>query len=75
MLRRFRVAAGLTQEELAQRSGLSVRALSDIERGRTPRPYSRSIRLLADALELGEHGRALLLSAVPERAGRLSWPS
>jgi len=70
MLRRFRVAAGLTQEELAQRSGLSVRALSDIERGRTPRPYSRSIRLLADALELGEHGRALLLSAVPERAGQ-----
>lgn len=68
LLRRFRVAAGLTQEELAQRSGLSVRALSDIERGRTPRPYSRSIRLLADALELDDDGRALLLSAVPERA-------
>ena len=52
MLRRFRATAGLTQEELAQRSGLSVRTISDMERGRTARPYVRSVRLIADGLTL-----------------------
>jgi transcriptional regulator with XRE-family HTH domain len=32
LLRRYRSAAGLTQEELAERAGLSARAVSDIER-------------------------------------------
>src|SRR5207245_2667638 len=31
LLRRHRVAAGLTQEALAERAGVSVRALSDLE--------------------------------------------
>jgi tetratricopeptide (TPR) repeat protein/transcriptional regulator with XRE-family HTH domain len=53
-LRRARIAAGMTQEELAMRSGVSVRAISDLERGRTRRPYPRSIRLLASALRLPE---------------------
>jgi transcriptional regulator with XRE-family HTH domain/tetratricopeptide (TPR) repeat protein len=52
VLRRYRRAAGLTQEELAARSGLSVRAIRDLERDRTRRPYYRSVRLLADALRL-----------------------
>ena len=64
ILRRYRWVAGLTQEELARQSGLSVRALSDIERGRTSRPYARTIRLLADALKLDEPARARLMSAV-----------
>ena len=51
-LRQHRRAAGLTQEELAARSGLSVRAIRDLERGRSARPYPRSVRLLAAALEL-----------------------
>lgn len=46
-----RNAAGLTQEELADRSGLSVRTIRDIERGRTMKPSPASIRLLAQALE------------------------
>jgi tetratricopeptide (TPR) repeat protein/transcriptional regulator with XRE-family HTH domain len=51
-LRRQRQASGLTQEELAARSGLSVRAISDLERGRTRRPYPRTIRLLTEALRV-----------------------
>ncbi|HKS69910.1 MAG TPA: helix-turn-helix domain-containing protein, partial [Ktedonobacterales bacterium] len=33
LLRRFRLAAGLTQEELAEKASLSVNAISAIERG------------------------------------------
>jgi transcriptional regulator with XRE-family HTH domain/tetratricopeptide (TPR) repeat protein len=53
-LRRRRAELGLTQEELAARTGLSVRAISDIERGRTPRPRRSSTSLLADVLGLDE---------------------
>ncbi len=53
-LRHQRVAAGLTQEDLAQRPGMSTRAISDLERGRTRRPYRRSLRLVAGALGLTE---------------------
>jgi tetratricopeptide (TPR) repeat protein/transcriptional regulator with XRE-family HTH domain len=53
-LRRGRKAAGLTQEELAERSGLSVRTIAELERGRTRKPYPRSVRQLTDALGLSE---------------------
>src|SRR5580658_1752610 len=49
-LRSLRGAAGLTQEELAQRTGMSVRAISDIERGRTRRPQRETRRRLSAAL-------------------------
>ena len=49
-LRRQRVAAGLTQEDLAERSGVSVRAIADLERGRTRKPYPSSVRALTHAL-------------------------
>ena len=49
-LRRQRVAAGLTQEDLAERSGVSVRAIADLERGRTRKPYPSSVRALTRAL-------------------------
>lgn len=57
LLRSCRAAAGLTQEELAQRSGLSVRAICDMERSRTTRPFMRSVRLLAGALSLSDAAR------------------
>jgi transcriptional regulator with XRE-family HTH domain len=63
LLRRHRLAAGLTQEELAERSGLSVRAISNIERGRTAGPYSRSVRMLAQALKLPDQVREELQQA------------
>jgi transcriptional regulator with XRE-family HTH domain/tetratricopeptide (TPR) repeat protein len=51
-LRESRTAAGLTQEELAERSGVAVRTISDVERGVSVRPYPRSIRMLVTALNL-----------------------
>jgi tetratricopeptide (TPR) repeat protein/transcriptional regulator with XRE-family HTH domain len=65
LLRHHRRAAGLTQEDLAGRSGLSVRAISAMERGRTAVPYPRSVRLLANALALSDAERAVLQGAVP----------
>ena len=52
LLRRLRHTAGLSLDELAQASGVSVRAISDMERGRSRRPQSRTLALLADALKL-----------------------
>jgi transcriptional regulator with XRE-family HTH domain/tetratricopeptide (TPR) repeat protein len=49
-LRESRMTAGLTQEALAARSGVSVRTISNLERGVSARPYPRSIRVLAEAL-------------------------
>ena len=64
LLRRYRTAAGLTQEELAHQAGLSVRALSNLENGRTTRPFPSSVRLLADALALGAPARAQLMESL-----------
>jgi tetratricopeptide (TPR) repeat protein/transcriptional regulator with XRE-family HTH domain len=52
LLRRHRVAARLTQEQLADRSGLSVRSVSQLERGRVRHPRPESVRRLAAALGL-----------------------
>jgi predicted ATPase/transcriptional regulator with XRE-family HTH domain len=51
-LRRQRSLAQLTQEELADRAGISVRAVSDIERGARRRIYPATARQLATALDL-----------------------
>src|ERR1700733_13119165 len=51
-LRQQRVASGLTQEDLAERSGVSVRAIADLERGRTRKPYPSSVGELVRALGL-----------------------
>jgi predicted ATPase/DNA-binding XRE family transcriptional regulator len=67
-LRRLRVAAGLTQEEVAQEAGLSPTAVSALERGERRRPYPHTVRSLADALELPEEERAALLAAIPKRS-------
>ncbi|MDP9437408.1 MAG: helix-turn-helix domain-containing protein, partial [Actinomycetota bacterium] len=50
MLKRLRDAAGLTQEELAQRAGLTAKAVSALERGERRRPYPHTVRSLSDAL-------------------------
>lgn len=55
-LRAQRVAAGLTQEQLAGLSGLSVRAIGDLERGRVSKPRRESIQLLTEALRLDSNG-------------------
>jgi non-specific serine/threonine protein kinase len=60
LLRRHRVAAGLTQEELAERAQVSARAVSDLERGARLRPRRDTIDLLGEALKLDTPARALL---------------
>jgi predicted ATPase/DNA-binding XRE family transcriptional regulator len=60
LLKRFRLSAGLTQEQLAERAGLSVRGLSDIERGLKSRPHHDTLALLANALGLARGERTLL---------------
>jgi predicted ATPase/DNA-binding XRE family transcriptional regulator len=52
LLRRSRRAAGLSQEELAERAGLSARAVSDLERGVNRAPRRDTLEMLADALAL-----------------------
>ncbi len=71
-LRRLREAAGLSQEELAGRAGLTAKAISMLERGERKRPYPHTVRALADALDLPEAERASLLSAVPRRGSAVA---
>jgi len=52
VLRDYRRAADLTQEALAERAGLSARAIADLERGINRTPRKDTLRLLAQALLL-----------------------
>ena len=52
MLRKLRTDAGLTQEELAEAARISVRSVSDLERGINQTARKDTARLLADALNL-----------------------
>ena len=67
LLRRLREAAGLTQEELASRAGLTAKGVGGLERGERKRPYPHTLRSLADALELSGDERAALLASMPKR--------
>jgi tetratricopeptide (TPR) repeat protein/transcriptional regulator with XRE-family HTH domain len=62
-LRSLRRAKGLSQEELAERAGLSVRAIRNLERGRIECPHPGSLQRLADALALQGQARAELFTA------------
>ena len=63
MVQRWRHMANLTQEGLAERSGLSPRSIQNLERGRVSRPRRESVRLLADALGLTGADRATFVHA------------
>ncbi|WP_424187715.1 ATP-binding protein [Actinokineospora sp. G85] len=52
LLRGHRLRAGLTQEELAEGSGVSVRAISDMERGVARSPQRRTVEAMAGPLSL-----------------------
>ena len=74
LLRRYREAEGLSQEDLAERTGLAAKAIGALERGERRRPYPRTVALLADALHLDDARRHELIAAVP-RSTALSFPS
>lgn len=69
MLRTLRLDQGLTQEELAEGAGLSVRAVGDLERGRTV-PHRDTVGRLSAALQLDEEPRRRL-----NALARSSWAS
>jgi transcriptional regulator with XRE-family HTH domain len=75
LLRQYRARAGLTQEELAERSGLSVRGISDLERGVKQRPYPHTVQRLIQALEPGEEDAALLRAAARRPGAGISQPA
>src|SRR6476469_3099818 len=59
LLKKYRIAAGLTQEELAEKAGLSTRGISDLERGIRRTPYKVTLELLAGALQLSGEERQI----------------
>lgn len=63
LLRSHRLAASLSQEELANAAELSARAIGNMERGLTTQPYPRTLRLLASALGLDDAAAGELISA------------
>jgi tetratricopeptide (TPR) repeat protein/transcriptional regulator with XRE-family HTH domain len=71
LVRSVRHRTGLTQEELAEASGVSVRAIVDLERGQVRRPRSGTVRRIADACHLT--GPARTQFEVAAREG--SWPN
>jgi len=66
LLRRYRLETGLTQEALAERAGVSVRNVQNLECGEN-RPLPDTARRLAAALGLEGPARARLLTGAPPR--------
>lgn len=85
LLRRYRLAAGLSQEALAERSRLSLQGISALERGHRRTPQRETFELLAGALALNAEQRHAFEAAVvrpssPRRRGEASvtvgpWPN
>jgi predicted ATPase/DNA-binding XRE family transcriptional regulator len=70
LLRQHRVAARLTQEELAERAGLSGRGIQDLERGARRAPYPDTVQRLGAALDLSADARARLLAVARQARTR-----
>jgi transcriptional regulator with XRE-family HTH domain len=72
-LRSLRIGSGMTLDALAASSGVSVRGISDIERGRSACPHPRTLDALGAALRLDAETNAWLWSSVlvvPSRQGQ-----
>ena len=67
-LKALREAAGFTQEELATIAGLSVHAISALERGERRRPHLETVRALSAALDLPPEERDALIASARGRA-------
>lgn len=75
LLRVRRLAAGLTQAELAQRAGVGVRTIRDLERARSTRPQRTTVELIADALGLTGADRTGFLAAARGQSARPAYPA
>jgi transcriptional regulator with XRE-family HTH domain len=73
LLRHHRILADLTQEALAERAGLSERAISDLERGVSRTPQWGTVELIAEALQLDASERDAFTAAA--RREKLQEPS
>lgn len=71
LLKALRSHRGITQEELAAAASISVRTVSDLERGVNHAPRRDTARLLAEALQLDGEARAAFDAAAGR--GRLPW--
>ncbi|MFF1796705.1 helix-turn-helix transcriptional regulator, partial [Kitasatospora sp. NPDC058263] len=69
LLRRLRGQAGLTQEQVAERSGVSVRTIRRLESGRSSDHRLGTVNLLADALDISAEDRRQLASSLAEARG------
>src|SRR4051794_36891594 len=69
VLRRHRLRANLTQEELAARAAIGVRTVRDLERGRSSRPQRTTVELLAQALGLQGRDREDFLAVARGASG------
>jgi transcriptional regulator with XRE-family HTH domain len=74
VLRDLRVAANLTQAELAERAGLSAQAISLLERGARRTPRTSTIELLSSALMLDPSRRDALVVAARQRVAHAPGP-
>jgi predicted ATPase/transcriptional regulator with XRE-family HTH domain len=75
LLRDYRLAAGLTQDALAEQAGLSVRGIADLERGARRFPHAATIERLSDALGLTAAERTALELASRRPSPRTDvWP-
>jgi tetratricopeptide (TPR) repeat protein/DNA-binding XRE family transcriptional regulator len=69
-LRACREAAQLSQEDLATRSGLSLRTIGNLEQGHTRWPHQATVQRLADGLDLRDQARAAFVATLKRRRGR-----
>jgi transcriptional regulator with XRE-family HTH domain len=69
-LKTLREAAGFTQEELATVAGLSVHAVSALERGERRRPHVETARALAAAFDLTGAAREAFLGSARQLSTR-----
>jgi predicted ATPase/DNA-binding XRE family transcriptional regulator len=70
LLRHYRLAAGLSQEALAERAQLSIEGVSALERGYRRTPQFETVARLAGALALTTEQRLVFAAAADTRAWR-----
>src|SRR4051794_25539033 len=74
LLRRYRRAVGLTQEQLAARSALSTRGVQALEIGQRQMPHRNTLQSLVEALSLTDAERTALEIAARKPSSAVGAP-